>query len=137
VRKDIRKTPDINPKLPVVNFTYHGDNSKLAGGSHLHRNVIGSVKTWKDAGSLHTFSGSANLPGTGTKTPTMKNILHLLANIALLPVSGWAFPRNRDDSEDWEGLEKHLSISEPTQSVEKFIPLVKINSANQPQTTKP
>jgi hypothetical protein len=42
----------------------------------------------------------------------MKKILHFLAKIALLPVSGCIFPRNRDYLDDRNCSEAHPQVSE-------------------------
>jgi hypothetical protein len=65
----------------------------------------------------------------------MKNILHFLAEIALLPVSGCIFPRNRDPSEDGDGPEGQPQVTVAKEGPDQLNATAEDHSKYQPPAT--
>jgi hypothetical protein len=66
----------------------------------------------------------------------MKIILNFLAKLALLPVSGCIFPRNRDYSDDGNCLEAHPQVNGVKEGMHEMIAVVKENSKSQPAASR-
>jgi len=65
----------------------------------------------------------------------MKKSLRLLADLALLPVSGCIFPGNRGCAGDSDGMEVHPPVNEIKGGMEKMTTMVKDDPANHPSAT--
>jgi hypothetical protein len=65
----------------------------------------------------------------------MKTIPRILADLALVLISGLIFPRNRDYSEDWDDSRGHPQKKVVKESVEAIIPVVQKNLKYHPPAT--